>query len=105
MKSQIIPLSSKRQKRSIDRDNRDERAEKLPVAKCRELLQEPGRQLSDEAILKIRDFLYHLAAIGWEAYQQSAQQPARLISLEQPDITNNEKYTTDNEESHYLRAG
>ncbi|BAV05073.1 hypothetical protein SAMN05421788_11585 [Filimonas lacunae] len=70
---------------------------RISIAKCRQILEEEGEELSDEDILKIRDFFYRLAAIGLEEYQYSKQH-ARLIYLEQHKITENEK-------GDYLRAG
>jgi alcohol dehydrogenase YqhD (iron-dependent ADH family) len=70
---------------------------RLSVAKCRDILQEEGEQLSDEEIVKFRDFFYELAAISLEQYQFDQQQ-AKLIYLEQHKITEHEK-------GDYLRAG
>ena len=89
MKTKVICLP--KQKQAEDELNDDQIKDRLSIAKCREILQEEGQSLSDEEILKIRDYLYKLAAIGWEQYQFQ-------VRLQQNKITADE-------ESHYLRAG
>lgn len=88
MKTKIIPLRNLKQCGLYEK-NDDEKA-RLSVAKCRDILQEEGQALSDEEILKIRDYLYQLAAIGWEEYQYQQQTIQHKIA--------------ENEKSHYLRA-
>ena len=39
---------------------------KLPLAICRKILNREDVQYTDEEVLKIRDFLYNLAAIATE---------------------------------------
>jgi hypothetical protein len=92
MKTKVISLP--KQKQVEDEINEDQIKDRLSIAKCREILQEEGQLLSDEEILKVRDYLYMLAAIGWEEYLQKQQQ----VHLDQHQTDNNE-------ESHYLRAG
>lgn len=96
MKTKVISLPKRKQaaKEIID----EEIKARLSVARCRDILQEEGQSLSDEEILKIRDYLYRLAAIGWEQYQYQQQQQAKIIQLE-------EHKTADHEKSYYLRAG
>lgn len=93
MKTKVISLP-KRKKGNREEDSDEEDKERLSVGRCREILQEEGQPLSDEQLLKIRNFLYHLAEIGWEQYQQQG----RLIHLEQHKLQDDEK-------SHYLRTG
>lgn len=95
MKTKVISLP--KQKQGEDEMNEDQIKNRLSIAKCREILQDEGQSLSDEEILKIRDYLYRLAAIGWEEYQHKQQQ-SKVVHLEQYQTHNNE-------ESHYLRAG
>lgn len=75
----------------------DEEKGRLSVAKCRELLKADNRNLSDDQIIKIREFMYRLAAIGYEEYRYQQQQ-AKVIHLAKQTIVNNEN-------SHYLRTG
>ena len=70
---------------------------RLSLAKCRELLKTESSNLSDEQVLAIRDYMYRLAAIGWEQYQYDQQQ-TKVLHLE-------ERKTTTDENSHYLRTG
>ena len=88
MKTKVIPLRNLQQcgLNGINDDGR----ERLSIVKCRDILQEDGQSLSDEEILKIRDYLYQLAAIGWEEYQHQQQVTQHKI--------------TEHEKSHYLRA-
>ncbi|WP_315816121.1 hypothetical protein [Paraflavitalea speifideaquila] len=95
MKPHMIPLP--KLKMGNSEEGGEEEKGKLSIAKCRELLKEEGRNLTDEQILKIRDFMYRLAAIGWEQYQYQQQQ-AKVIHLE-------EHKTVNNENSHCLRTG
>ncbi|NLR80952.1 hypothetical protein [Chitinophaga eiseniae] len=103
MKARIIPLS-KYKKRVLVEVN-DEAVERLPVSQCRKVLQGAGKQLNDEAILKIRDYFYHLAAIAWEAYQCGKQQPKNKAIPLEPNKTANNEERHYYEKSHYLRAG
>ena len=95
MKTKVISLP--KQKQAEDETNEDQIKNKLSIAKCRQILQEEGQSLSDEEILKIRDFLYRLAAIGWEEYQHKQQQ-GKIVHLDQHQTDYYEK-------SNYLRAG
>lgn len=84
-------------------------AEKLPLAKCREILNTGEKQHSDEEIIIIRDYLYQLAAIASEQLdfeeqqkeqeeRQEKEQQAKVISL-------NEHKNSNYEKSDYLRTG
>ena len=42
----------------------------VTLERCRAIMQKHGYQYSDEELLKIRDFLYQLAAIEYKAYQR-----------------------------------
>jgi|RhiMetdeSRZDD1v2_1073273.scaffolds.fasta_scaffold01407_10 hypothetical protein len=75
----------------------EEEKGRLSIAKCRELLTAESRNLTDDQIIKIRDFMYRLAAIGYEEYRYQQQQ-AKVIHLEKHTIVNYEN-------SHYLRTG
>jgi hypothetical protein len=97
MKTKVISLPKRKQASHIDSGNDDEGKEKLSAVKCRAILQKQAKGLSDEDIIKIRDFLYRLAAIGWEEYQYRQQQ-AKIVHLAQHKTDKHEK-------SHYLRAG
>lgn len=44
--------------------------EKMSLSKCKSALQKDGSVYSDEEVLKIRDFLYRLAEIEYEAFQR-----------------------------------
>ncbi len=97
MKTKVVSLPKRKQAGHIDAGSDDEGKEKLSVAQCRSILQQQAKGLSDEDIVKIRDFLYRLAAVGWEEYQYRQQQ-TKIIHLEQHN-------TDEHEKSHYLRAG
>ena len=76
-------------------------SERLPLAKCKEILNQGEQKYSDEEVLFIRNYLYQLASIASEqmdiAEQQNGQQ-AKVISL-------NEYKKSTNEKSDYLRTG
>ena len=95
MKTKIFSLPKRKQ--CGQDDLIDEDKQKISIAQCREILQEEGKELTDEEILKIRNYFYYLAAVGWEEYQYRRQH-AKLVNLEEHKITQNE-------ESHYLRTG
>lgn len=42
----------------------------VSLERCRELARKHGYSYTDEQLLKIRDFLYQLAAIEYKAYQR-----------------------------------
>ena len=72
---------------------------KLPLAMCRQILNSGELQYSDEEVLKIRDYLYRLAAISSEqAEVKENREEARLISLTE------DKHIT-YAQSNYLRTG
>ena len=95
MKTKIISLP---RRHAIQPADEETAIERLSVAECREILQEEGKELSDAKIIEIRDYLYHLAAIGWEEYQHRQQEKATLYNID------NHK-PSDNEKSDYLRTG
>lgn len=84
-------------KTDITEDENEEDKSRISISKCREILKAEGRNLTDDQILKIRDFMYRLAAIGYEEYRHQQQQ-TKVIHLEEHKIVNNEN-------SHYLRTG
>jgi hypothetical protein len=85
-------------------------AERLPLAKCREILNSDEQKYTDEEVLIIRDYLYQLAVIASEQLdieeqekdklelEQQNEQQAKIISL-------NEYKNNTNEKSDYLRTG
>lgn len=78
-----------------------EESKRLPISECRKIMNRDGLFYTDEELLKIRDFMYLLAAIGIEELdrkQAQTAQAAKIISLPNHQ-------TDDYEESHYLRAG
>lgn len=42
----------------------------VSLEKCRELMKKHGYAYTDEQLLKIRDFLYQLAAVEFKVYQR-----------------------------------
>jgi hypothetical protein len=72
---------------------------KMPLAKCKEILGSRAAKYSDEQILKIMDWFYELAAMAHEEYFTNLDKPNTIIP-----ITKQPK-DTDNEERYYLRAG
>lgn len=71
--------------------------ERLPLAKCREILNSGEVKYSDAEVIKIRDYLYQLAAIASQQMDLEGQQ-AKVISL-------SEHKNTINEKSDYLCTG
>jgi hypothetical protein len=67
----------------------------IPLAKCREILNDNGIVYTDAEIEKIRDFLYEWAAM---VYQETPLVKTKVISI-------NELKTNDNEKCDYLRTG
>ena len=70
---------------------------KLPLAMCRQILNSGERKYTDEEVIKIRDYLYRLAAIAAEQAEINAQE-AKLISI-------TEDKNQRDEQSNYLRTG
>lgn len=87
MKSKIVLLNTVEQ----------EKPQKIPLNKCREILNKNGLNYTDEEVEKIRDFLYHLAQVGVEE-MENKQSRTKVISLSKHKLNNDE-------ESHYLRTG
>lgn len=72
---------------------------KLPLAMCRQILNSGELHYTDEEVLKIRDYLYGLAAISSEQAEiKENTEEAKLISLTQEE---NKAYA----QNHYLRTG
>jgi hypothetical protein len=46
---------------------------KISIERCRKILNKGERKYSDEEIIKIRDFLYHLGHIAYDEYLNRAQ--------------------------------
>ena len=84
--------------------------EKLPLAKCKEILNKGEQKYSDEEVLFIRDYLYQLASIASEQMDREEHQKDEL-ALEQQNgqqakvISLNEHKKSTNEKSDYLRTG
>ena len=76
----------------------DEENKRLSLSACRKILGEEAESLSDKKVIEIRDYLYRLAAMTYEDYQNKTSE-APVINLEHYKTEKNEK------ESHYLRAG
>lgn len=91
MKSKIVPMN-----RHIgagkDGDGR------IALAVCREILHRRGRSYTDIEIVRIRDFLYKLAAIAIKEYEYQEQLRHKVINLEEYKKLQHAK-------SNYLRAG
>ena len=85
-------------------------SERLPLAKCKEILNKGEQKYSDEEVLFIRDYLYQLASIASEQMDIAEQQKNQL-ALEQQNgqqakvISLNEYKNSTNEKSDYLRTG
>jgi len=69
--------------------------DRMPLSKCREILDKKAVKYTDVEILLIRDWFYKLAAITYDEYFN--QKRAIIIPL-----TANQN--NDYEEGHYLRA-
>jgi hypothetical protein len=67
----------------------------LPLAKCREIMNNGNTKYSDDEIIKIRNYLYDLAAF---IFEETEKQSAKVISLIEHKII-------DNEECNHLRTG
>ena len=84
--------------------------ERLPLAKCKEILNQGEPKYGDQEVLSIRDYLYQLAAIASEQMDIVEQQKDQL-ALEQQNgqqakvISLNEYKNSTNEKSDYLRTG
>ena len=87
----IIPITGNDQTIDIAND------EKIPLAKCREILCSKGAKYTDEQIIKIRNFMYLIAGITFDEYSNS-QNRAIIIPFSENKIDN------EHEESYYLRA-
>jgi hypothetical protein len=72
---------------------------KMPLAKCKEILGSRATRYTDEQILKIRDWFYEIAAMAHEEYFTNSGKPNTVIPI------NKLPKDTDNEERYYLRAG
>lgn len=85
-------------------------SERLPLAKCKEILNQGEQKYSDQEVLFIRDYLYQLASIASEQMDIEEQQKDQL-ALEQQNgqqakvISLNEYKNSTNEKSDYLRTG
>lgn len=84
-------------KRAATQEQKEE-SRRISLKDCRKILNKGELTYTDEEILKIRDFMYCLAAIGAEELEGT--RPAKVISLEE-----HQQQTTAYEECHYLRAG
>lgn len=71
----------------------------LPLARCREIMNSGEVQYSDEEVLKVRDYLYGLAAIASEQAAIKVDTKGKVISLTEHKSKGYE------EESNHLRAG
>ena len=84
--------------------------ERLPLAKCKEILNKGEQKYTDQEVLFIRDYLYQLASIASEQMDIEEQQKDQL-ALEQQNgqqakvISLNEYKNSTNEKSDYLRTG
>lgn len=84
--------------------------EKLPLTKCKEILNAEGQKYTDEEVLMLRDYFYELAAIASEQIDIDEQEKDKL-ELEQQNeeqakiISLNEYKNNTNEKSDYLRTG
>jgi hypothetical protein len=87
----IIPFIRGNEKAGIEIED------KMPLAKCRELLNCKGMKYADEEILLIRDWFYCIAEITYDEYFLNQNQ-CIIIPLTQ-------NQNCDHEESDYLRAG
>ena len=85
-------------------------AERLPLGKCKEILNAQEQKYTDEEVLALRDYLYQLAAIASEQSDIEEQEKEK-IELEQQNeqqakvISLNEYKNNSNEKSDYLRTG
>ena len=80
--------------------------EKLPLAKCREILNAGENNYSDEEVLIIRDFLYQLVAIAAEQIEIEEQQKEQQQKEQQAKVVSLNEYKNDTDEkSNYLRTG
>jgi hypothetical protein len=77
MKAKIIRLPKNTEPTIIEADLR------IPLEKCRAILNQKNLGYTDDEVIKIRDFLYHLAALVWEEYQakEENKSDAKLIRL------------------------
>lgn len=69
----------------------------LTLARCREILNSGEVKYSDEEVIKVRDYLYRLAAIVSEQLEIENEQ-AKIILL-------TERKNNEYAQSDYLRAG
>jgi hypothetical protein len=74
-----------------------EEAQRLSLADCRVIMNKGEAEYSDAELIKLRDYLYQLAAIATEQLELGKEE-AKIISL------HIHKNNTD-EKSHYLRTG
>jgi hypothetical protein len=74
-----------------------EEAQRLSLADCRAIISKGEAEYSDEELIKLRDYLYQLAAIATEQ-MEIGKEETKIISL------HTHKNNTD-EKSHYLRTG
>ena len=56
--------------------------ERVPLKTCREVLSETGKDLSDDEILAIRDYLYELAEIDRDIFLAIEKRENKLNATE-----------------------
>ena len=53
----------------------------VSLERCGAIMKKHGYNYTDEQLLKIRDFLYQLAAIEYKAYQRKVQENEKSDNL------------------------
>jgi hypothetical protein len=73
------------------------REKRLSLVQCRKTLLEEAKELTDEEVIEIRDFLYQLASIAIEHYQNQETNETPVNNVKKMEVTHEK-------ENHYLRA-
>ncbi len=80
-------------KKKLELPVKDIYGDRIPIAKCKKILNADGQNYTDEQVLLIRDFLYSLAVVDYYVNEKMFQ--GQLIEQK----TNN---YDDSQESNYI---
>ena len=72
--------------------------EKISVSKCRSILKQTGKGLSDEQIIAIRNYLYDLAQIDYDIFMSMEKSEQAQID-ESEKIKSIKPYKNENDQS------
>jgi hypothetical protein len=87
--SSAIVVSKKRsdimEKNKLELPVKDIYEDRIPISKCKKILNNDGHAYTDEETLLIRDFLYSLAIVDYYVNEQRIKKEAELNELKTID--------------------